>query len=229
MEPFIKSFLVTNHYIYLKIEDPKCMQIIYNLYCHGINENINFEDNDGVIGLYFGIYYKIQRKYDKMKKNYLIAIEKGNYHAMFNLGRYYQNIEKDYEQMEKYYLMATEKNHIHSIHGLEAHYLNNNNILKLLKLYIKINDISKLSKTLVDYSNQTELNEEINNILLEYLNSIDNTILPVSLKLYKQILNKQVDLLEAHFKYTVNGLGFNEAKKDFYQQLSFYSQFKKID
>jgi hypothetical protein len=61
------------------------------------------------------------------------------------------------------------------------------------------------------------------------LNSIDNTILPVSLKLYKQILNKQVDLLEAHFKYTENGLGFNEAKKDFYQQLSFYSQLKKID
>ena len=76
---------------------------------------------------------------------------------------------------------------------------------------------------MLNYSNQTEVNHEMNQILLEYLNSIDDTILPVSLKICKHLLNKQIDLLEVHFKYTENGLGFNEAKKDFYNQVSFLS------
>ena len=173
-----------------------------------------------------GLYYQYTKKdYNKMKKYYLMAIGKNNINAMYYLGSYYDLIEKDYYQMEKYYLMImdTENNYRNIINKLESYYRTNNNTHKLLKLYIKINDSIEISKILIEYSNQTVLNEEINHILLEYLNSIDNTLLPVSLKLYKQLLNKQVDLLEAHFKYTENGLGFSEAKKDFYQQLSFCS------
>ena len=84
--------------------------------------------------------------------------------------------------------------------------------------------MTELSTILIKYSNQNILNEEINLILLEYLNKLDETKLSVSLKLYKQLLNKQLDLLDLHFKYTENGLGFNEAKKDYYQQLSSLGQ-----
>jgi TPR repeat protein len=149
-----------------------------------------------------------------------MAIEKDYSNAMNNLGIYYQKIEKDYDQMKKYYLMAIEKGHTDAINNLETYYQLNNDTLSLLKLYIKINDVVKISNLLIEYSNQTTLNEEITSILLEYLNSFNDTILPVSLKICKRLFNKQIDLLETHFKYTENGLGFNEAKKDFYQQLS---------
>ena len=41
-----------------------------------------------------------------MKKYYLMAIDKENSDAMFNLGNYYHFIEKNYDEMKKYYLMA---------------------------------------------------------------------------------------------------------------------------
>jgi len=142
---------------------------------------------------------------------------------MYNLGFHYKCIEEDYDQMKKYYLMAIKKGHIKAIIKLKKYYKQTNNTLDLLKLYIKIGDMSKLSNLLIDYSNQTTFNEEINIILLEYFNNIDEKNLPVIFKICKQLLNKQVDLLETHFKYTENGLGFNEAKKDFYQQISLFN------
>jgi hypothetical protein len=55
---------------------------------------------------------------------------------------------------------------------------------------------------------------------LQYLNCIDDHVLPVIFKLFKQLFNNQIDLLEAHFKYSENGLGYEEAKQDFLKQLS---------
>ena len=46
---------------------------------------------------------------------YLMAIEKGNSGAMYNMGLYYQDVEKDYDQMKRYYLMAIENNNTSTI------------------------------------------------------------------------------------------------------------------
>jgi TPR repeat protein len=58
-----------------------------------------------IIGLY---YQYVKEDYEEMKKYYLLAIEKGNVNAMFNLAIHYDNTQ-NYEQMKKYYLMAIEK------------------------------------------------------------------------------------------------------------------------
>jgi len=119
--------------------------------------------------------------------------------------------------------MAIEKGNCSAKKNLEKYYQKNNNNLGLLQLYIKTNNTKKVLKILINYSIQNTMNEEINRILLEYLNSVDESELPVIFKICKQLLNKQVDLLDVHFKYAVNGLGFNEAKKDYYQKISLFN------
>lgn len=41
-----------------------------------------------------------------MMKYFLMAIERGNSHAMYNLAYYHQHVTKNYDDMIKYYLMA---------------------------------------------------------------------------------------------------------------------------
>jgi hypothetical protein len=165
-------------------------------------------------------YYDIEKNYEQMKKYYFMAIEKDNDVAMNNLGYYYQNVEKDYDQMKKYYLNAIEKGNNEMIYHLEQFHKDNNDTLGLLQLYIKIDDKTKISDILVNYFNQNNISNEINLILLQYFNCIDVTDLPVSFKLFKQLLNNQIDLLEAHYKYSENGSGYEEAKHDFLKLLS---------
>ena len=52
-----------------------------------------------------GNYYKDIKKYEEMKKYYLMAINEDDVDAMNSLADYYKDI-KDYEEMKKYYLMA---------------------------------------------------------------------------------------------------------------------------
>jgi len=286
MEEFIQWYLKLNNCKYIKIENHEIINHIYNLYKYGINERDTFKMEDSIIDLYYGVYYKIKKNYEQMKKYYLVAIEKGccdainnlgfyykeiekdyeqmkkyylmaiekgNMNAMNNLGVYYQNVEKDYEQMKKYYLMAIEKGNTNAMHNLGYYYRyvekdyeqmkkyylmaidngdkntiwqleqfceKNNDTLGLLQLYIKIDDKTEISDILVNYCNQKIVDKEINLILLQYLNCIDDHDLPVVFKILKQIFNNQIDLLEAHFKYSENGLGYEEAKQDFLKQLS---------
>jgi TPR repeat protein len=81
---------------------------IIDLFSHDIIDDID----DNKYWNYIGLYYERKIKnYDLMEKYYLMAIDKGNYNAMYNLGHYYENIEKmhsyeDHSLMKKYYLMA---------------------------------------------------------------------------------------------------------------------------
>jgi len=165
-------------------------------------------------------YQNVEKDYEQMKKYYLMAIEKGYNSAMKNLGSYYQKIEKEYELMKKYYFMAIDNGDIYASNRLEQFYKENNDTLGLLQLYIKIDDKTKISHILVNYCNQKIVDKEIDLILLQYLNCIDDHDLPVIFKLFMQLFNNQIDLLEAHFKYSENGLGYEEAKQDFLKQLS---------
>jgi len=113
-----------------------------------------------------------------------------------------------------------------SIRYLENFYIDNNDTLGLLQLYIKIDDKTKISNVLVNYCNQKIVNQRINSILLEYLNCIDDHDLPVLFKLFKQILNNQINLLEAHFKYAINCSGYEVAKQDF--QKSIEKNYKNV-
>jgi TPR repeat protein len=90
------------------------------------NNNINPENYDlnnhiilGLIGLYYSHIYK---NCELAKKYFIIANEKGNPDAMFNLGSYYHEIEKNYDEMKKYYLMAINKGNNDAMYNLGSYY-----------------------------------------------------------------------------------------------------------
>lgn len=65
---------------------------------------------------------KDMKDYEQAEQYYLLAIEKGNLHSMYNLAEYYADIVKDYEKAEQYYLMAIEAGYISAIFNLALHY-----------------------------------------------------------------------------------------------------------
>ena len=91
-----------------------------------------------------------------MKKYYLMAINKGDSDAMYNLGLYYEYVEKDYEQMKKYYLMAIDKNNFTGMNQLENYYKNNNDYSSLIKLYHKYNKKEEMIKVFSKDKNQMD-------------------------------------------------------------------------
>lgn len=55
-----------------------------------------------------GIYYQTIKNYNRMKKYYLMAGQKGHSDALYALGLYYQSIN-NFDKMNKYYLLAIKK------------------------------------------------------------------------------------------------------------------------
>jgi TPR repeat protein len=67
----------------------------------------------------------------------MMAIEKGNIEAMYNLGYYYKEIEKNYGEMKKYYMMAIEKGYDSAMNNLGYYYENiEKNYEEMKKYYI---------------------------------------------------------------------------------------------
>ena len=59
-----------------------------------------------------GYMYLKERNIDKAEEYYLMAVNRGNTHAMFNLGSLYVKEKKDIARAEKYYQMAAENGHV---------------------------------------------------------------------------------------------------------------------
>jgi TPR repeat protein len=94
-------------------------EVIYNLLIN--NVVLDDYDND-IYYCHCGIKYRIEGKYEEMKKYYLLAIKKSNVYAMIYLAYHYELVEKNYEEMKKYYLMAIDKGNLHSMINLGNHY-----------------------------------------------------------------------------------------------------------
>jgi hypothetical protein len=99
-----------------------------------------------------------------MKKYYLMAIEKGHNHAMYNLGKYYEE-QKDYDNMKKYYLMAIEKGHNHAMYNLGKYYEEQKDYDNMKKYYLMaiekghsgaMNNLGTYYKEQKDYDNMTQ-------------------------------------------------------------------------
>ena len=86
MEEQIIDFL--DDFKYVKIYDPKSLEKIYNLYFLNIEEKVILP----IEQCYYGIFFYKKEDYDKMKRYYLMAIDKGDSMAMNNLGYYYEKI-----------------------------------------------------------------------------------------------------------------------------------------
>jgi TPR repeat protein len=126
----IKSLNIT----YKKIENPKSMEIVYNLFKNKIFDDAVTYD-DPIIHLYAGDYHEHQKEYDLMKKYYLLAIEKNNTDAMNNLGLYYQE-QKESDLMKKYLLMAIESGNSTAMFNLGFYYDEQKEYELMKKYYI---------------------------------------------------------------------------------------------
>jgi hypothetical protein len=117
MKLAIRNVLHKYNFIYLKIDDSKSIEIVYDLFINH-NENYNIEDMKPVVLIYFGAYYdtiKINTKL--MKKFYAKAIWRGEITALLNLSSHYGSLKK-FDKKEKYLLMAIDEKHDDSLNEL---------------------------------------------------------------------------------------------------------------
>ena len=192
----------------------------------------------------------------------MLAIEKGNSDAMYNLGFYYEEI-KDYDNMIKYYLIAIENDNetlfdqqlfdnifrkceeqddylniikiglisfengnFYIAHDLINHFVKKNdleNMVKLIEMALKKN-YYKIFKNLI-FLNKKNVSNDNKEFILKVLSiinfdNVNKNKMPSHIIVIKSLLDKQINLLETHFKYLPNGNGFNKAKKDFINLIS---------
>lgn len=105
---------------YVKINDPKTLISVRNLFVNNIQDISN---NDDMYLFYLAVYHSyVLDDNDKAKEYYLMSIEYKNIYSMYNLAFLYEE-EKDYLLAEKYYLMAIENGLKYSIYKLARLYM----------------------------------------------------------------------------------------------------------
>jgi TPR repeat protein len=62
----------------------------------------------------------------------MMAIEKGNPYAMYNIAIYYHRLG-EYDEMKKYYLMSIEKGNYRAMHNLGVYYYDTKNYEEMKK------------------------------------------------------------------------------------------------
>ena len=187
-----KLLLNKNHTIDMNIDK------LYN----AIKTETPFEiesDNEYIwLGRY---YFEIEEDYDKMKKYYLMASEKGDSDAMTNLGNYYETMEEDYDKMKKYYLMAIDKGDSNAMYYLGHYYENIERDYDQMKKYylmaVDKGDIYAIDQLFEYYKNN---HEDFKQHLIEY-NSIKNENNSIkneynSIKNENEKLKKEIELLK---------------------------------
>lgn len=93
----IISYLHNNGYNYVQLNDLD-IDSVHKFFFQGIKTD-NLSSN---VLLYYAVYYEINNDLDNCMKYYLMAIEKNNSVAMYNLGSYYYHLS-DFDNIMKYY------------------------------------------------------------------------------------------------------------------------------
>ena len=91
--------------------------------------------DDGSNNFDLGTIDRIQRIYSEAEKYYLLAIDKGQVGALFNLGNLYVNKQK-FVEAEKQYLLAIEKGHIGAMYNLGLLCANQGKFAEAEKYYL---------------------------------------------------------------------------------------------
>ena len=131
---------------------------------------------------------------------------------MTNLGTYYYGVN-DIDNMIKYHMMAIEKDNRIAMNNLVSYYKRNEMLEELVLLCHKINNIPKLVDSLdLLLSKRQPITPQVLDIISNI--ELDNTASPV-LRLIQRLLKQKLDIMDLHFKYSLEGKGFQEAKEDF--------------
>ena len=173
-----------------------------------------------------GYYYQRIAIFKNAKKYYLMAIENGNVIAMNDLGKLFLN-NGDHENAEKYFLMAIEHGNFCEKDKLIHCYDRICNDFGYLKIYRLNKDLiarnTILNKIKNIWASTDKCKPEQKKILMETLSVFKfepTDKIPMSLELFIELLHNQVDAMKLHFTYTVNGEGFQEAHRDFIDNIT---------
>jgi TPR repeat protein len=171
-----------------------------------------------------GKYYYNIKNYENMVKYYLMAIDKRHVKTMFNLGWYYHEI-KDYENMEKYYLMAIKPQNnnpfiVFILNKLIKYYNESNNTVKLIKLYKLINNEEKLIPLLVSLLSEKN---ELTNDILDIILNLKSEKLPIGLKMLRNTIRHNINIIDLHFNYMPGSDGHNDALEDYKKYVKLYN------
>lgn len=210
------------------IDNPICYYY-YGLY-HQINSNYDkmkdyyeksLQQNMYISLNNLGCYYQNQCvNYKLAKEYYMKAIEKGICISICNMAFLYEKKGK-YDKSEKYLLMGVDRCHAKCINLLERYYIKQKNKIGLLKLYAKTRQVGKYMAIVNEYFLEEKENNDIIIAIIETLENMEiQNESPNGIKFIKKLLCHQIDIMKLHFEYTVNGKGYDEAKKDYINLLT---------
>jgi len=139
MEKKIIKYEKEYHYTYVKIESKDSLKRIYDFYFNNIKQSYGTD----IELLYYGVWCEINKKFDKMKQYYDMAIAKSNNIAMHNMGSYYGNHIEDYDNAIKYEIMSIEHGCDKCIECLNDILKKTNNPVHLIKCQKYLTDANK--------------------------------------------------------------------------------------
>ena len=149
-----------------------------------------------------GYWYKNKGDVKNMLKYYLMSIEHGNSSIMNNLGRWYQMVD-DQIMTKKYFLkFVTSINY----EKCEEHFLKN----------------KPLQDYLIQVLNDVMVLENIPTDIIRLLLKVDMETYGIrhgGLSLIQKLYREKIDAIEMHFKYSPDGDGMEECKKDFFGRI----------
>jgi hypothetical protein len=153
-----------------------------------------------------------------------MAIDKNDTKSMFSLAYYYQYTEKDYTLMKKYLLLAIDKNDIISLNELIDYYTNNDLLIDKLEFFIKyinkierkeiIKNINKIGKNKLNKEDKQRFINIITKFKFEEKDDLSSSI-----EILVETIKYKISIARLHFEYSLEGKGFEEAKKDFYDKI----------
>lgn len=159
---------VNNYEIQTNIDN---IDIEYEIF---VNNNLTLAEKDLQNVHVFRILankYEINKDYENMKKYYLMAIDKGDSFAMFNLALYYESID-DRKNMKKYYLMAIDKGASYAMRGLAVYYEQTYDYENMKKYYLMAIDKGN-SDAMLNLALYYERKDDYKNMKRYYLMAID--------------------------------------------------------
>lgn len=93
--------------------------------------------------------------------------------------------------------------------------------IQKIRYYYKLSDFEGVEYYLKDFLNAPYNENQNLQEVYKMIEQIDeNEIKTTGIKMIKQLLHKQLDLLDMHFKFAPDTNGYKEAKKHFYQTLN---------
>lgn len=169
-----------------------------------------------------GNFYKSKGEINSMIECFTEDIEKNNSsYAMYELSLYYYN-NKEYDLMEKYINMAIERNNSKAMFLYGNYYYDYYEYDMALKYYVMAalnGDVNAFEKA-IKISFYTDNNSSYDCLLELILTNNDlDYELPYIFKKIRCYIQNNLELINNHFEYSLNGPGYVIAKKNFENQI----------